>query len=275
VDTGWLGRYLDSALAGEQNPLKAISIGPLLPKALFAKGTLVPAVDSLQSFQLLAGRHAPTEAQRLDAAFRRIAGARTGDEGPYLTLVQLADTGAYQATVELAQVRHTTAPRVPYPNSDLAAQLKLVSQIIATNLGTRVFMVTQVGYDDHAIEESEFVYPRLMKDLDAALAAFHADMVAQGRADRVLLMTFSEFGRRPQENGSQGTDHGTAAPMLVIGAGVKGGLYGETPSLSDLDDGNLKPLVDFRSVYSTVVARWMAADPTPAVLGTFPLLPFV
>jgi uncharacterized protein (DUF1501 family) len=100
-------------------------------------------------------------------------------------------------------------------------------------------------------------------------------MIAQGRANQVLLMTFSEFGRRPQENGSQGTDHGTAAPMLVIGGGIKGGLYGATPSLSDLDDGNLKFTTDFRSVYSTVLANWMDADPTPAVLGRFPTLPFV
>lgn len=275
VDTGWLGRYLDSALAGSANPLKALSIGPVLPKAFFAKQTLVPAVDSLESFQLLAGRQGPAEAQRLSAAFQRITAARTSGEGPYLSLIQLADTGAYRATVDLLHVKSTPASTVAYPDSDLANQLKLVSQIIATDLGTRVFMVTQQGFDDHALEQTPFVYPRLMSDLDAALASFHADMVAQGRADRVLLMTFSEFGRRPQENGSQGTDHGAAAPMLVIGGGVKGGLYGDTPSLAHLDDGNLRYGIDFRSVYSTVLAKWMNADPTPAVLGTFPTLGFV
>jgi uncharacterized protein (DUF1501 family) len=114
-----------------------------------------------------------------------------------------------------------------------------------------------------------------MTELSGAVSAFYADMAAQGRANQVLLMTFSEFGRRPQENGSQGTDHGTAAPMLIVGGGVKGGLYGETPSLTNLDDGNLRYSTDFRSVYSTVLARWMGADPTPAVLGTFPPLPFI
>jgi uncharacterized protein (DUF1501 family) len=279
VDTGWLGRYLDSALGSVQNPLKALSIGPILPKAFFSKRTLVPAVESLASFRYLAGGQAPTEAQRLSDAYQRISHVTANiddtPQSPYLTLVQLADTGAYQATVELESVGRTPPSAVRYPDTELGGQLKLVSQIIATNLGTRVFMVTQTGFDDHAIEDSAFVYPRLMAEFDAAIAAFHADMAAQGRANQVLLMTFSEFGRRPQENGSQGTDHGTAAPMLVVGGGVKGGLYGETPSLSDLDDGNLKAALDFRSVYATVIARWMGADPTPAVMGTFPTLSFV
>jgi uncharacterized protein (DUF1501 family) len=279
VDTGWLGRYLDSALADVHNPLKALSIGPILPKAFFARNTLVPAVESLASFRYVAGGTAPTEAERRSDAYQRIssvmANITDSSQSPYLTLVQLADTEAYRATVELASVGRTPPSAITYPNTALAGQLKLVSQIIATNLGTRVFLVTQTGFDDHAIEESAFVYPRLMAELDGAMAAFHADMVAQGRARQVLLLTFSEFGRRPQENGSQGTDHGTAAPMLVIGGGVKGGLYGQTPSLSDLDYGNLKPSVDFRAVYSTVIANWMGADPRPAVLGTFPTLPFV
>jgi uncharacterized protein (DUF1501 family) len=256
IDTGWLGRYLDSALAASRNP-----------------------VENLAAFRFLTGGQAPSEAERLSTAFQRITGVSAdideAGESPYLTLVQVADAAAFRATIQMARVNGAAPTTVPYPDSDLALQFQLVSRIIAANLGTRVFMVSQPGYDTHAAEFAPFEYPRLMTELSGAVSAFYADMAAQGRANQVLLMTFSEFGRRPQENGSQGTDHGTAAPMLIVGGAVKGGLHGETPSLSNLNDGNLRYTTDFRSVYSTVLARWMNADPTPAVLGTFPLLPFL
>lgn len=273
VDTGWLGRYLDSSMAGLQNPLKAISLGPLLPKAFWASQVQVPAVQDLQSFRFRAGIAPDSEAHRLIGAFQRISGASGTGEGPYLSLVQLADSDAYQATIRLAGIAHDTPLGRGYPATDLARQLKLVAQIIASDLGTRVFMVTQSGYDDHADEAA--AHPRLLAEMGDAVAAFYADLGALRRTDRVLLMTFSEFGRRPQENGSHGTDHGTAAPMLIVGGAVKGGLYGETPSLTDLDNGNLKFTTDFRSVYSTVLANWMGADPRAAVLGSFPTIPFV
>jgi uncharacterized protein (DUF1501 family) len=273
TDTGWLGRFLDTTMANEQNPLRAISIGPLLPKAFWAKQTMVPAVQNLKSFRFIAAQHGPDAQQQVIGAFQKIYGATTNVEGPYLSLVQMADSAAYQATVQLARTANATTSKVQYPTSQIANELKLVSQIIATNLGTRVFMVTHTGFDDHADEAA--AHPRLMEELGDAAAAFYQDLSAQGRANQVLMMTFSEFGRRPLENASNGTDHGTAAPMLVIGAGVKGGLYGQTPSLSHLDDGNLKFTTDFRSVYSTVLANWMGADPSQAVPGKFPTLPFI
>jgi uncharacterized protein (DUF1501 family) len=221
TDTGWLGRYLDGALADERNPLKAISIGSLLPKALWAKNTMVPAVQSLKAFRFLAAQHNAAEAQKVISTFQRMYGTVSDAEGPYLSLVQMAEASAYQATIELGKTS-AAPPKTKYPASPLAEELKLVSQIIAANLGTRVFLVTQGGFDDHAQEA--IAHPKLMKDFGDAVAAFYQDMTSHGRADQVLLMTFSEFGRRPLENASNGTDHGTAAPMLVIGGAVKGGL---------------------------------------------------
>lgn len=189
------------------------------------------------------------------------------------SLIQAADTNAYQATIQLSTTQATKTSPVAYPGTAVAKQLKLVSQVIATNLGTRVFMVTQGGYDDHANEAQG--HALLVSELGDAVGAFYNDLTAQGRVNQVLLMTVSEFGRRPQENASQGTDHGTAAPMFIVGGGVKGGMYGAAPSLANLDDGNLRFNTDFRSVYSTVLTRWMGADPTPAVLGHFPTLSFV
>jgi uncharacterized protein (DUF1501 family) len=209
--TGWLGRFLDSALGGVQNPLKAISIGTLLPKAFAAERTMVPAVQSLRAFKFLAAQRTDGEAQRVIGAFQRVYGTQMTEDGPYLSLVQLAESSAYQATIQLSRAS-AIANTAPYPASALAAQLRLVSQIIATNLGTRIFHVVQGGYDDHAQEAD--AHPRLMSELGDAIAAFYADLAAQGRANQVLIMTFSEFGRRPLENASNGTDHGTAAPKL-------------------------------------------------------------
>lgn len=271
-DTGWLGRYLDSALAGSSNPLTAISVGPLLPKALMAQHTQVPAVVSIQSFRFLAAQYNADESQRVLQAFQSINSMPEASDGPYLSLVQLSDAAAYRATVEIARADKAT-PSVTYPSTSLAGQLKLVSQVIASNLGTRVFMVTQGGYDDHAQEDG--AHPALLRELSEALAAFYQDIERQGRINQVLMMTFSEFGRRPLENASNGTDHGAAAPLFVLGGAVKGGLYGETPSLANLDDGNLRYNVDFRSVYGTVLANWLGADPAPVLGSAFPTLGFV
>ena len=199
VDTGWLGRYLDSAMAGLQNPLKALSLGPLLPKAFWASKVQVPAVQDLQSFRFQAGLAADSEAQRLIGAFQRISGARATGEGPYLSLVQLADSDAYQATIRLAGIAHDTPLGRGYPDTDLARQLKLVTQIIATDLGTRVFMVTQSGYDDHADEAS--AHPRLMAEMGDAVAAFYADMACpgpgrSGAADDLLRVRAAAAGER-------------------------------------------------------------------------------
>ena len=114
---------------------------------------------------------------------------------------------------------------------------------------------------------------RLLGELSAALAAFLDDLTHAGLAERVLVMTFSEFGRRVAENASAGTDHGTAAPMFLAGGGVKGGLFGQTPRLLDLDDGDLKMSIDFRRVYATVLKDWLAVDAAAVLAGDFDSLP--
>ena len=128
----------------------------------------------------------------------------------------------------------------------------------------RVAHVTLGGFDTHSGQQPD--QERLLGDLGDALAAFYADLASVGKDGDVLTMTWSEFGRRVGENASEGTDHGTAAPLFVIGGSVKGGVYGEAPSLSDLDNGNLKYTTDFRSVYATLLERWCGA-PADALLG--------
>ena len=160
---------------------------------------------------------------------------------------------------------------VNYPTGRLATSLRTVASLIAGGLSTRVYYVFQGGYDTHYFQRTR--HDALMTELGSSVAAFQEDLVAQGNADRVLTMSFSEFGRRVTENGSQGTAHGTAGPMFLIGPGVKAGVHGKQPSLTDLNKrGNLKTSVDFRNVYAAVLEKWLKI-PTEAILDKkFPLL---
>jgi uncharacterized protein (DUF1501 family) len=149
----------------------------------------------------------------------------------------------------------------------------LVAETIMSGLGVRVAHVTLGGFDNHSREKA--VHDKLLLDLDQALSAFMQDLAGHGVSDHVLVMTWSEFGRRVNENGSAGTDHGTAAPMFLLGAPVKGGLYGAEPSLSDLDNGNLKFTTDFRSVYASVLQNYLNAPASELLGGNFETLPLL
>ena len=143
--------------------------------------------------------------------------------------------------------------------NQLAAALQLAAELIVTGTGVKVLHVTLGGFDTHYTEQTR--HADLMAYLDAAVSAFHEDLTAYGMADRVLIATWSEFGRRPKENASGGTDHGTAAPVFLIGDSVKSGLIGSQPSLSKLDaSGNLGYDVDFRSVYQEILASHLGVD---------------
>jgi uncharacterized protein (DUF1501 family) len=185
---------------------------------------------------------------------------------------------ALDAQVCSDQIRQT-ADRVrnasPYPTSKLANDLRLVARLIAGGLGTRVYYVSQGGYDTHANQAG--AHQRLLGVLGDALAAFIKDLKALGQSDRVLVMTFSEFGRRVAENGNAGTDHGAAAPLFLAGTRVRAGWHGKPPALdpTSLHNGDLRHSTDFRSVYASILEQWLRTDPKP-VLGTpFPTLPLI
>ena len=130
------------------------------------------------------------------------------------------------------------------------------------------------GFDTHQDESTR--QTALLSEVDTAVSAFMQDMAAHGQADRVVLMTWSEFGRRISENGSKGTDHGAAAPLFIVGKPIKGGLYGEQPSLtSTIDSGNLRYTVDFRSVYQTLIRDWLQGDATTVLGASYPELPLI
>jgi uncharacterized protein (DUF1501 family) len=145
--------------------------------------------------------------------------------------------------------------------------------VIVKDLGTRIFYVQLGGFDTHANQAKE--HETLLTQLGNGLSAFYTDVKNAGRADDLLVVTFSEFGRRVRENGSKGTDHGAAGTMFALGGRVRGGFPGQLPSLEDLDSGDLKHTIDFRSVYATVLQNWLGAEPS-AILGQpFPVVEFV
>ncbi|HLX57102.1 MAG TPA: DUF1501 domain-containing protein, partial [Ktedonobacteraceae bacterium] len=184
---------------------------------------------------------------------------------PYAALLDTTALSAQDGSRQLRQADATYHPAATYPNGPFAAGLKILAEAIVQDLGLRVGYVTLGGFDTHANEQA--THDNLMTTLANGLSAFYNDLAAHSKADNVVVMTWSEFGRRVEENGSQGTDHGTAAPMFVLGNPINKGIFGEPSSLSDLDpNGNLKYTVDFRSVYATVLDRWMGAS-SKDVLG--------
>ena len=158
---------------------------------------------------------------------------------------------------------------VEYPPSELARRLELIARLIAGGFGTRLFHVALEGFDTHARQAP--VHAALLQELADALAAFQRDLAERGAAERVATLVFSEFGRRVEENGSKGTDHGAAAPVLLAGASVRGGMHGSAPDLGRLVDGDVAFSTDFRSVYRTLESEWMGLASTLEQ----PLLPLV
>ena len=202
---------------------------------------------------------------------RHLAEANT-DAGGESEFLQRAAATAYRTAERLGDVSRDYQPAAAYPGTQLANNLKLIAQMIAGDLGTRIFFVSLGGFDTHSQQIG--AHQALLGELSSAVKAFYDDLKGHGLDERVVLATYSEFGRRVQENGSLGTDHGAASQMLVVTSG-KGGLFGEHPALNDLDEGDLKFHTDFRSVYATLLEKWLGFASEP-VLGTqFELMNFV
>jgi uncharacterized protein (DUF1501 family) len=169
-----------------------------------------------------------------------------------------------QVTSDRIRAAVRKQPLVAYPGSALAKQLQTVAAMIRDGMKTRVYYVSMGGFDTHANQTNQ--HGNLMRQFGDALLAFQKDLKAQGNDGRVVTMCFSEFGRRVKQNASNGTDHGTAGPVFLVGPRVQAGIRGKHPSLTDLDGGDLKFATDFRGVYQELLGKWMRA-PTEKVLG--------
>ena len=260
---GWLGSYLARLESEEHDPLHGFNVDRFVAPELYSsQAPIVSAVDAAAyGFQKLAPDEA--EARRRQTALLKLYD-QFPKNMPYAALLETtaADAVASSASLTDAVAQHT--PAVAYPQTSIASGLQLVSQVIASGAKLRVAHVTLGGFDTHSTQLNE--HETLLGELGDALAAFYADLASYGKDKDVLTMTWSEFGRRAEENAIWGTDHGTAAPMFLLGGSVNGGMYGEPVSLTDLDSGNLKFTTDFRSVYATVLDRWVGA-PADDILG--------
>ncbi len=266
---GWLADYL--AAASNPNPLAAVSVTGGLSPALYGRGTTVPAMSSIQAYQFRTETRYPDDRNQRLSYVNWVYGLGYPGLEEYV-----ADTGASALTSAQQIQGAATAYQsdVKYPNFPLANSLKTVAQLIAANLGTRVYYVSFGGFDTHSGQPN--TQSRLLEGFSDSVEAFLQDLEQLGQADPVLMMTWSEFGRRVQENGSQGTDHGTAAPLFVIGHQIQGGLYGDYPSLTQLDSNkNLQYTVDYRSVYATVIENWLGTDEQTALGAHYDKLAFV
>jgi uncharacterized protein (DUF1501 family) len=267
--TGWLGRYLDEAGLPPDNLFNAVAVAQLVPEALIARTVDVPAVDALRGYGLASDRNS---AER--GAFKSLS--RADDlpfRSPYLQTVAEIEDHAERGAAELPRLVAGYQTQANYPATALGRSLALAAQIVGSGLGTRVLYVQHGSFDTHVSQQA--TQDRLLGELADALSAFYADLAAHGNDARTLTMTFSEFGRRVAENGNRGTDHGEAAPMFLVGGGVKGGVYGTHPSLDRLDDGDVTYTVDFRSVYATVIERWFGRPSGGVLAAGFQPLPML
>jgi len=266
--SGWLGRYVSACECAQDNALPAISVGDQLNPMFWTDTTLVPAVASIGAFSFITDTKYKNDRTFQMQTLQNIY-SQAGNWSAYEGLIRRGTLQALAGSDELQKVAASYQSPVQYPaNNGLANQLKMVAQVIAGNLGTRLFSVSMGGYDTHANQKP--TQDKNLAQLGDALEAFMQDLANMQQQDNVVIMAFSEFGRRVKQNGSGGTDHGTAEPMFIIGNKVQGGLYGTYPSLSDLDNnGDLKFNADFRSVYAGVLKDVVGADPAPILAGSF------
>jgi uncharacterized protein (DUF1501 family) len=263
--TGWLGRFLEAEDDDDENTLRAINIGHLVPRTLWTETTLVPSITNLETYQFRTdGLYLSDPAAQLDTIHHLCEHAT---HGPFEEYVSQAAQDAFLSSDLLKDAVARYQSDVKYGDNPFAEGMRLIAQVINADLGTRIFYISLGGFDTHANQAA--VHANLLLLLDEGVAAFYRDLERMGKADKVAVMTFSEFGRRVGENGSAGTDHGTSLPLFLIGGGIKGGIYGNNPDLRNLDNGDLRMQTDFRSVYASVIQNWLGADPSRVIEGTF------
>jgi len=272
---GWVGRYLDS-LPSPVDPLIGWNTTGSLPHVLQAR-TAVPAIASAAGYAF-ASPNAGAEASAERATALRIASHVPVDR-PELAFVY-GSSRAAMATLDRVASVGTYRPSPAYPNTGFAQALQAVAGAMSKAIGTRVFYVTTGGFDTHSAQNVNAVggaYYNLMATLNDGLIAFYNDLKNQGLLEDTLVLTFSEFGRRITENGSQGTDHGSASVMMALGGRVNGGLYGTAPVLTpdpgnptlENSAGDIRFETDFRSVYAQVLDGWLGTDSIKLLGGNF------
>ncbi|MEM9663115.1 MAG: DUF1501 domain-containing protein [Planctomycetota bacterium] len=287
---GWLGRYLDSQCCGygkgesgqaeddnndASDSLPAVAIGRTAPLAMQGGQIKPVAFETADLFRWTGEDIHDSLVEPYRNVTMRGPQAAHDDDHPNARFLMRTALDA-QVSSDMIRKAVSVPPLVRYPQSNLGRQLQMVGSMIRAGLKTRVYYVTLGGFDTHAGQGNvNGSHANLLGQFSAAVKAFYDDMTLQENDGRVMTMCFSEFGRRVSQNASGGTDHGTAAPMFLFGSRVRQRVIGDHPSLRDLDSGDLKFRIDFRSVYAGVLDQWLKADDREILEGRYRALPVV
>ncbi|MBW3624520.1 MAG: DUF1501 domain-containing protein [Armatimonadetes bacterium] len=266
---GWAGKLLDEIHDLRGGLTQGVSISDQLPLSLISEKSVGQTIDDADQYRIQV--NLSTEKANLLTAYRTMYDL-AATEADAVKTVRRTGSDTFYSTIQFQEAIRTYQSFASYPTGGLGPQLQSIAKMIVGNSPTQVYHAIIGGFDTHT--NQRYGHGQLLKNLSDSLAAFYTDMEKHNRHQDVTVITFSEFGRRTYENGSSGTDHGAASVMFVTGGLVKGGFYGNYPSLTDLDDGDLKFNVDFRSVYATLIRNWMGADATKLLGAPYPILDF-
>lgn len=267
---GWLGHVIQDLDPSGENVLKGVSLGQGLPRAMTKRGVPVTSVNHLPTYGVLSSNPGITSEEdrsQMLNSFARMYGPTIGN-GPTMEYLGQAGRDALRGADIIRVAPETYSSNVEYANNNISRRLRDVAQVHLAGLGTQVFYTAHGSFDTHYDQMGS--HTKLWMELSTAINDFLADLSEHNASDEVVIMVYSEFGRRVRDNGT-GTDHGAAGVAFVIGDRVNGGMYGTYPSLkpADLSQGDLNPNYDFRGFYSSLVEGWLGLDPVPIVGGTF------
>ena len=274
VPHGWVGRACDVGFADNPDPKLAVAVGPNNGAALALRGQRHAGilVDRPEAFG-----YGGAENDQQFAAYRKLNETVAGNATSELAWVTRTAITANAAAEEISRLGSAYKPNVEYPDTSYGRNLRAIAGLIAGGLSTRIYWTTRSGrleFDTHSNQRPK--HDNLLKELDGAILAFFRDLKQQGQSERVLLLTISEFGRTAKENGNKGTDHAAGAAQFLFGPGVKPGLHGTHPSLKASDllatGSGLKFSTDFRSVYATVLEKWLNIPSAPVLAQQWPLV---
>ncbi len=273
---GWAGRVIRDLDPNSENVLKGVNFGQGLPRALALRGVPVTSVSSLASYGVLSsvpGVAAEAERNQILDRFARMYAPAIG-AGEVMDYLGQTGRDALQGADIIRSAPEKYSSTVEYAETPIAKYLRDIAQVYLADLGTQIFYTQHGSFDSHFNQPP--MHTKLWIDMSSAISDFFDDMKEHDAGDNLIMMLFTEFGRRVKDNGT-GTDHGAGGAAFVIGNQVKGGMYSVYPSLKpeDLTQGDLAPNYDFRGFYSTIIERWLGLDPVPIVGGKFEQMDFV
>ncbi|HEY5895379.1 MAG TPA: DUF1501 domain-containing protein [Chthoniobacterales bacterium] len=275
INKGWIGRFFDNCCR-DAAPTVGVTLTREIPQVFAAQtptGVALAANPDLGKRRSMRDLEEDILMGGGSGGSIDMLGSSSRSELSPLEYLQRTTLDAQVSQDKIADILSRIPSSSAFPKTQLGQQFSLISRLIAGKLPTRIYYLSQGGFDTHNNQVPS--HSRLVADFSDAVTTFVREMQSQGNYSRVMLMTFSEFGRRVRENESGGTDHGTAAPMFLVGGALKPGLHGNHPSLTKLDDGDLIHTVDFRTVYATLLDKWLEADSAKVLGAKFQHLGFV